>query len=134
MSDTTGKRGPALVIKGILYLFALIAAVTGPMAFFGGTHVVPTGEVVSPSLDNEFRFFSVFWFGYGVLCFLTARDLDKRKDWIPGLAALMILAGLARTASTILVGRPLDQYFYGAAVELTFPIALYLAYRAYGAK
>ena len=129
MSDPASSKAPALIIKGMMYFFAAIAAVTGPMAFFTGTGVVPTNEVVSASLDNEFRFFSVFWFAYGIVCFLVARDLDKRRDWVPGLAAVMLLAGLARVTSTIMVGRPLDQYFYGAAIELVFPVVLYLCYR-----
>jgi hypothetical protein len=129
MSEATANRAPALILQVILYFFALIAVVTGPLAFFKGTGVVPQAGVVTPSLDNEFRFFGVYWFAYGMLCFFAARKLDARKGWVPALAMVMFLSGVARTMSTFLVGRPLDQYFYGAGIELTFPIVMYLCYR-----
>ena len=133
MTGTASKKISGMIIKGMTYLFALIAVVTGSIAFVAGTHMVPTGDAVSASLDNEFRFFSVFWLAYGVLCFLVARDLDARKNWIPGLAATMMLAGLARTASTMLVGMPLPQFFYSIGIELVFPVVMYMAYRKYKA-
>jgi Domain of unknown function (DUF4345) len=129
MSDPSAVRAPALILKGMLYLFTLIALITGPLAFFKGTGVVPQSGAVTPSLDNEFRFFSVYWFAYGMLCFYVARNLEARKGWVPMLALVMFLSGCARTASIILVGRPLDQFFYGAGIELVFPVIMILCYR-----
>jgi Domain of unknown function (DUF4345) len=129
MKEPSTGRVSAVILKGMLYLFALIAAITGPLAFFKGTGVVPQAGAVTPSLDNELRFFSVYWFAYGVLCFFVARHLEARKNWVPMLALVMFASGCARTASIILVGRPLDQFFYGAGVELVFPIVMYLCYR-----
>jgi Domain of unknown function (DUF4345) len=128
MSDSSG-RGAALTLKGMLYFFFLIALITGPLAFVRGAAMVPQSGAVTPSLDNEFRFFAVYWFAYGMLCFDVARRLDSRKGWIPAIAAVMFLSGCARTMSVFGAGRPLDQYFYGAFIELVFPIIMYLCYR-----
>jgi Domain of unknown function (DUF4345) len=129
MSNPADSKMPALIIKGMLYFFFVIAVITGPLGFITGTALVPESGAVTPSLDNEFRFFSVYWFAYGMLCFYVAFNLDARKGWVPALAAVMLLSGLARVTSVMMVGRPLDQYFYGAAIELVFPVIMILCYR-----
>jgi hypothetical protein len=118
------------VVKGLLYFFAIIAAITGVLAFSIGVQLVPGAGRVPPSVDNEFRFFSVFWLTYGCYCAFVARRLTYQRKVVPALALIMFVAGLARMMSTVLVGRPADLYFYGAAIELTFPFGLYFAYRS----
>ena len=116
-------------IKVILYVLAGIAGVTGALAITVGTRVVPGSGSVAASLDNEFRFFSVFWLFYGIDCFFTAHNLGARNDHVRYLAAVMLLAAVARTSSILLVGMPASQYSFGAVVEYIFAVLLLISHR-----
>ncbi len=129
MIHTVRKPRSFYVIMVILYVLALIAAVTGALALSVGTRLVPAAGAVTASLDNEFRFFSVFWIFYGIDCFNTARNLVARQDHVPQLSVVILIAGIARTISIILVGMPASQYFYGAIVEYIFAALLFIAHR-----
>ena len=124
------KRSIAsFVIKAILYALAAIAAVTGALALSIGTRLVPAAGAVTASLDNEFRFFSVFWVVYGMDCFNTARHLNLREGHVPRLSIVILIAGIARTLSIVFAGMPAAQYFYGAMVEYLFAALLFISHR-----
>jgi hypothetical protein len=116
-------------IKVILYVLAGIAGVTGALALTVGTRLVPSSGSVAASLDNEFRFFSVFWLFYGIDCFFTANNLGARHDHVRYLAAVMLLAAVARTSSILLVGMPASQYSFGAVLEYIFAVLLLISHR-----
>ena len=124
----------AKAINFIHYLFALIAFVTGIAAFLTGLHLVPDVTHIEAAVDNEFRFFSVFWSAYGCFLVWVTRDLPARKGFIPALALTMFTAGCARMLSTYSMGYANDAYFYGALVELIFPIIWFVLYKRYCAK
>lgn len=112
----------ARIVAGICYLFSAIALVTGALALTLGLAMVPDAQVIEASSDNEFRFFSAFWLGYGLLCVWVARDLASRGGFVPALAAVMFLAGIGRTLSSLLVGEPIQLYVIGSFIELILPI------------
>ena len=117
------------IVLGICYLFAVIALVTGPLALILGLSMVPDSLIIEASSDNEFRFFSAFWLGYGVFCIWVARDLETRGNFIPALAGVMFLAGVGRTLSWLLVGEPVPLYLIGSFVELFVPLVWVYSYR-----
>jgi hypothetical protein len=57
-------------LKYILYAIALAVAITGFNVLFGGASAI-TGStgVAETTVDNELRFFSVFWLAYGAFFF-----------------------------------------------------------------
>ena len=109
------------VVLGCCYFFVLIALVTGTLALTLGLGLVPDAQVVEASVDNEFRFFSVFWLGYGGLCFWVAQDLRARGGFVPALALVMFIGGVARALSFALVGEPNSTYVSGMLAELVIP-------------
>ncbi|MFP6837626.1 MAG: DUF4345 domain-containing protein [Pseudomonadales bacterium] len=109
------------VVLGFCYFFAAIALVTGTLALTLGLGLVPDLQVIEASSDNEFRFFSAFWLGYGGLCFWVARDLSARRGFIPALALVMFPGGVGRALSYALVGEPTPTYVIGCVVELVIP-------------
>lgn len=124
----------AKAINFIHYLFALIAFITGPAAILTGLNLVPDVTHIEAAVDNEFRFFSVFWLAYGCFLVWVSRDLPVRKGFIPALALTVFIAGVARMLSTYLVGYANDIYFYGAVVELIVPIIWFVLYKRYCSK
>ena len=117
------------VVLGFCYFFAAIAFVTGTLALTLGLGLVPDAQVIEASSDNEFRFFSAFWLGYGGLCLWVARDISARKNFIPALALVMFVGGVGRALSFALVGEPTSTYVIGCAVELLTPPVWFYAYR-----
>ena len=118
------------VVVGVCYFFAAIAAVTGLLALTLGLGLVPDAVVIEPSTDNEFRFFSAFWLGYGAFCIWVARGVDTRYSFVPALAAVMFIAGMGRMLSWWLVGAPNDLYLIGGFVEVIIPPLWYYSSRA----
>ena len=69
-----------LAIKVILYLIFAVSLITGANVLFGGGQSLPGVVHVEATVDNELRFFSVFWLAYGVFCCWVARNLLKNTN------------------------------------------------------
>jgi len=109
--------------KVILYLISVVALLTGLNALIGGVAAIPGYQgVFDATVDNEIRFFSVFWIGFGLVCFSTARALDANRRFIPYIASLFFLSGVGRLLSLTLVGRPVLPLVAVMVLELTVPI------------
>lgn len=117
------------ITVGICYFFFGIALITGSLGLILGLGLVPDAQVIEASSDNEFRFFSAFWLGYGLFCFWVARDLPSRSQFIPALALVMFVGGIGRCLSYLLVGPPVLLYSVGALIELVVPVLWYYSYR-----
>ncbi len=117
------------ITMGICYFFFVIALITGSLGLVLGLGLVPDSQAIEASSDNEFRFFSAFWLGYGLFCFWVARDLSSRGQFIPFLALVMFVGGVGRCLSYLLVGPPVPLYSVGALIELAVPILWYFSHR-----
>lgn len=119
------------LLKSLLYSTALVTLATGLNVLLGGALAVPGASgPVDASIDNEIRFFSVYWVGFGVLSFWVGRNLDTQSFFIPYIAAFFLLGGIARAASYLMVGKPSDILLYAMIVEFAIPFIMYLAYRS----
>ena len=79
------------ILKYILYAMALVVAITGLNVLFGGAAAIPgAAGGVEATVDNELRFFSVFWLAYGVFCFWVARSIQLQYKFIPEIAIYSI--------------------------------------------
>ena len=117
------------VFKYLLFGIAAVAIVTGLNVLLGGTSAVP-GSLgsVDIAVDNELRFFSVFWLAYGFFCIWAALDLQSRVSFVPFIAFSFFLGGLARLSSVVTVGSPGSILIGAMVLELVLPFFLYILY------
>ena len=118
------------ILKYILYAISLVALVTGLNVLIGGAAAIPgSSGAVEASVDNELRFFSVFWIAYGAFCFWVARNLQEQKNFIPLIATVFFLSGIGRLISILLIGLPSSILIPPMILELVMPIVIYVIYR-----
>lgn len=99
------------VFKGLVYLFAVIALITGTNDILSGlSSQQALGSTLSedafndPALDNIFRFFSGLWFGTAILFILFVRDLERYRPAMMALFAVLFIGGIGRLLSIWQVG------------------------------
>ncbi len=117
-------------LKYILYGISLVALATGLNVLIGGSSAIPgvsgTAEAI---VDNELRFFSMFWIAYGGFCFWVAMNINERSHFIPFIALVFFLGGVARLLSTLMVGSP-GEFLIGAMImEFVLPLVIYAIYK-----
>lgn len=117
-------------LKYLLYVIAVVALVSGVNVFIGGGAAVP-GSLghVEATVDNELRFFSVYWVAFGVFCFWVARNLQAQKGFVPFIALFFLLGGIARLVSILSVGSPAFVLIPAMVLEFLMPALLYGLYR-----
>ena len=130
------------LIKTLLYIFAFIVlgigasiVLIGPAAtatFFAGIYngitggdLLPTG-FESPDVDNEFRFYSVFWLAFGVMLFRAAATFPESAKLVFTLMGIFCLGGLFRLLSIWQMGPPHGMFQFLMWVELGVPVLLSL--------
>lgn len=119
-----------VALKYILYAVSLVAAITGLNVLLGGAAAVPGASgAVEATIDNELRFFSVFWLAYGGFCFWTSRNIQEQRIFVPIIALIFFMGGVGRLVSTILVGPPASILVPAMVLELVLPIVIYVLYR-----
>ncbi len=116
-------------LKYVLYAISLVALVTGLNVLIGGAAAIP-GALggVEATVDNELRFFSIFWIAYGAFCFWVAKNIKDQSVFIPVIALVFFLGGVGRLISTLLVGPPADILMPAMILELVLPIVIYTFY------
>jgi hypothetical protein len=118
------------ILKYILYAISLVALVSGLNVLIGGAAAIPgSSGAVEATVDNELRFFSVFWIAYGAFCFWVARNIQEQKMFIPLIAAVFFLGGIGRLISILLMGPPSSILIPPMIFELVMPIVMYVIYR-----
>jgi hypothetical protein len=118
------------ILKYILYAISLVALVSGLNVLIGGAAAIPgSSGAVEATVDNELRFFSVFWIAYGAFCFWVARNIQEQKMFIPLIAAVFFLGGIGRLISILLMGPPSSILIPPMILELVMPIVMYVIYR-----
>lgn len=122
-------------LKVILYAVSIVALVTGTNVLIGGAAAIPgAAGGVEATVDNELRFFSIFWMAYGGFCFWVARNLDDQYVFIPFIASVFFLGGVGRLISTLVIGPPAAILVPAMALELVLPIVIYVIYRKFVAQ
>lgn len=117
-------------LKYILYTIFVVALITGLNILIGGALAVPGATIgVQPQIDNELRFFSMFWVAYGGFCFWVARSVRDRNHFIPFIALVFLLGGIGRLFSLLTIGSP-GRFLIGAMVlEFVLPVVIYAIYK-----
>jgi hypothetical protein len=117
-------------LKYILYTIFIVSLVTGLNILIGGALAVPGASIaVQPQIDNELRFFAMFWVAYGGFCFWIARNIRERNHFIPVIAFVFLLGGIGRLFSMVMVGSP-GSFLIGAMVlEFVLPLVIYVIHK-----
>ena len=115
-------------LKVILYLIFAVSLLTGMNVLIGGALSLPEVSDVEATVDNELRFFSVFWLAYGGFCFWVARNLSKEHRFVPFIAMIFFLGGIGRLLSMLFVGMPIPLFVPAMALEIVLPPIIYVLY------
>jgi hypothetical protein len=109
---------------------ALVALLSGINVLIGGASKIPgASEAVEATIDNELRFFSVFWSAYGIFCFWVAKNIHKQSFFIPYIALVFFIGGIGRLISMLTIGLPASVLIPIMILEFIIPIILYGIYR-----
>lgn len=116
-------------LKYILYAIAIVVAITGLNVLIGGASAIPgaTGAAES-TVDNELRFFSVFWLAYGAFSFWVAKNIQAQYKFIPLIALAFFIGGLGRLISMLTMGPPASILIPAMILEFIIPIIIYGIY------
>jgi hypothetical protein len=75
-------------------------------------------------VESELRFYAAFYAAYGLAVLRVAPGADRHTAAVRALAGALFLAGLARAAGWIAVGRPHRPQRGLLAIELAAPPAI----------
>ncbi len=113
-----------------LILAGAVPLVLGIMNFLGGANAfwLPA-DMETPSVDNQLRFYAIWFTAPFFLCVWIARNLDRALPVATILFGVMFLGGLARAFSISQYGLPDPSMVIAMAVELGF--VLFVPWIAY---
>lgn len=80
------------------------------------------------NIDGEFRFYSVFWFAYGLCLIQVCRNLDQKLTLVPILLSLFFAGGVGRVLSILEYGPPHLLFQILLCLELGLPIVLMMVW------
>lgn len=121
-----------LMLKSLLYMISIVALVTGANVLIGGAAAVPGSlGAVEATVDNELRFFSVYWVAFGVFCFWVARNIASQSFFIPFIALFFLLGGIGRLISMLAIGSPAPVLVPAMVLEFVLPVVIFLLYWKY---
>jgi hypothetical protein len=89
-----------------------LGIVNGPAFLRGVASPVPT------DLDSHFRYVSGIFFGVGIGFASCIADIEKKSPRFTLLACFIIMGGLARLFSLMIVGMPSGGHMFGLGMEL----------------
>ena len=109
---------------------SLVALATGLNVLIGGASAIPGASGGAEAIiDNELRFFSIFWGAYGGFCFWTGMNINERNHFIPFIALVFFLGGVGRLLSTLMVGSPGSFLIGEMIIEFVLPLVIYAIYK-----
>ena len=132
------------IIQVLMVVLGIAAVGIGAMVFLMGVQFIQLTESsfnfaigqsipldpaeVSPTIDNEFRFYSIFWLSYGGLVLWVARNILAQLRLVPILVGLFFIGGIGRALSHIFVGAPHPAFVALMVIELVAPVFVVILY------
>ena len=112
-------------LQAFLAFFGVLTVTMGCLTVAtGGSLNMPDAGPVSASVDNQFRFFSVWFLAAGVLTLRAAASPEHATNLIRGLCIALVVGGLARLWSMVTVGVPHPIFVASMAGEILIPAVL----------
>lgn len=124
-ADVTGASG--LTRRGLqaaLAFLGVLVITLGLLTVTTGAANMPDAGHVSASLDNQVRFFAVWFIASGVLALRAAASPEHATGLVRGLCIALAAGGLARLWSMVTVGAPHPLFVANMAAELLIPAIL----------
>lgn len=117
MSGRAGRRA----LQAVFTAVGVIAIATGLLVVAAGPGGIPGDNTASSTVDNELRFFAVFWIAYGAAALRVAARADGEAAAVRALALTLFVAGIARAVSWLAAGPPHTLFAGLMCVELIGP-------------
>jgi hypothetical protein len=93
-------------LRAVFYLGGLVATTAGLHTAISGAKSLPGQGHANSSVESELRFYGAFYFAYGLVILSVAPRADNDTTTVRTLVGALFVAGLARAAGWIAVGRP----------------------------
>ncbi len=84
----------------------------------GGAFLRGVEAPVPADLDSHMRYLSGLLLAIGVGFAACISGIERKGRWILALAGIVLVGGLARLASLVVVGVPSEGHVFGLAMEL----------------
>ncbi|MEQ8261936.1 DUF4345 family protein [Pseudohaliea sp.] len=123
-----GVSALGIAVSNFLFGVMTTAAAFDQVLRLTGLPASDVGDLAGVNVDNEFRFYSVFWGVYGVLLLLAARRLEEFMRWAGWLIFLFFAGGIGRLFSWINVGEPTVLFVLLTIVEFVLSAVLFAAW------
>jgi len=127
-----GPLGIGAIIIGSMIVFM---GVLPTLHFFESTlaQVLNQAEIlepqtISPTIDNEFRFYAVYWLSYGLLTLWVAMHIETQYKLAPYILIVFFMGGLARIISVVSIGQPHQLVTVLMYIELLAPVLGFIIY------
>jgi hypothetical protein len=111
-------------LRGLLYIGGTVATAAGLDTVIRGARSIAGQEEANAAVESELRFYGAFYAAYGIVVLRLAPRADRDTAGLRGVAAALLLAGLARGGGWLAAGRPHPLQRALLAVELLAPPAL----------
>lgn len=119
----------ASLLRGLFTVMGAVVIATGVWSVLIGSDGQIGDAAATPDVETEFRFYAVFWIGFGAASLWIAPQVECRPGMVRALAALLFLGGIARGIAWVDEGRPHAFYIVLLALELLIPVAVLLLQR-----
>ena len=113
----------------LLIILSFIPLFFGIMGIVLGAGRWLPAEVVTPAIDNQYRYLSGFYLSLAFLIWWMVPNIEKHTAPLRILVAAIFIGGLARAYSMMTIGFPPMANVYGMVLELGAPIILLLQSR-----
>ena len=101
-----------------LAIGALVPILAGCAGVLWGPLMLGQNSLAIPSMDSHYRYLSGLLLGIGLGFWTTISDIERQTSRFRLLVAIVILGGLGRLYSLVLVGIPDHPMLFGLVMEL----------------
>lgn len=119
------------VFVGVLIFMAgpnFTAEIFSEIISFLGRQDTYSGDLTSPNINSEMRFYSVFLVAYGVVVSLTATRTPIVGKQLYLVLALLFIGGVGRLVAGFVAGWPDALFVILMYIELIFPVLTVVIY------
>ena len=108
----------------LLGLMGCVAAIAGTLSVLFGSSLQPDHSEVVPSVDNELRFFAVWYVFAGVALLRAVPKVEEARATVWAVGIAFFAAGCGRLLSWAVVGKPHVSQLVLMAIELVIPFVI----------
>jgi hypothetical protein len=119
------------ILQAILMIVGLILIITGLLGIIYGITDDFYGISMSSNiqgniiLDSNLRFYGGLSIGLGLIIFWLIPSLEKQKIIFRLISLMILIGGIGRVISMIMVGNPSTLFIIFTMLELLFPLLIF---------